>query len=364
MSGADKVDEKGDGTHVAGIAAANAGEVRGTAPHAQIAAMKVASDTDDSISDSTVLAALDDAAAFDPDVVNMSLGSSGGFSAAASSTYSDAFSALRAKGAVLSASEGNSYSSAAQDSNRQGCLGEGLRVHRRFRLRAYGRREPRYRGTASIGKAAFSDCPKLADIDFRGDLNRLASIGASAFAPNSNLTSVDLPDSVASVGEGAFADNDRLTSVFLGASMTGSFADAFKGSDRIEKVAVSDSNPAYAVEGSVLYRMLDDGLHLIFSPSSNEFSESGYDVSDAKVLSAHLKAYKPLEGRFAFDAAPQPSRWSTMPRRMRWAPSRASGPRISAGPTCSEARRRCPKKRSTGYRRRFRPTELQRGVSG
>lgn len=136
-------------------------------------------------------------------------------------------------------------------------------------------------GAERIGDSAFADCPQLASVDLRGDLGRLSSIGASAFAPNSALTSVDLPDSVVSVGEGAFADNDRLTSVRLGASMTGSFADAFKGSDRIEKIAVSDANPAYSVEGNVLYRMLDDGLHLIFSPSPNGFSE--YAVKEGTV---------------------------------------------------------------------------------
>ena len=47
------------GTHVAAIAAANAADLQGTAPHAQIIVAKVASDKDGSIPDNTVLAALD-----------------------------------------------------------------------------------------------------------------------------------------------------------------------------------------------------------------------------------------------------------------------------------------------------------------
>ena len=103
------------GTHVAGIAVANAGETAGTAPYAQLAAMKVATDGEGAIPDSAILSALDDSAVLEPDVVNMSLGSNGGFSAAASSTFNDAFETLRAQGTVLSVSEGNSYSSAAQN---------------------------------------------------------------------------------------------------------------------------------------------------------------------------------------------------------------------------------------------------------
>ena len=60
------------GTHVAAIAAANAADLQGTAPHAQIIVAKVASDQDGSIPDSTVLAALDDAVVIKPDSINLS----------------------------------------------------------------------------------------------------------------------------------------------------------------------------------------------------------------------------------------------------------------------------------------------------
>lgn len=101
------------GTHVAGIAAANGGsQICGTAPDAQIAAMKVASDATGSLYDSAILAALDDCYELGVDAVNISLGANAGFSDAGSPTYADAFAALEDSGAVVNVAAGNSYTSA------------------------------------------------------------------------------------------------------------------------------------------------------------------------------------------------------------------------------------------------------------
>ena len=99
------------GTHVAGIVAANAGDVRGTAPNAQIAMMKVAQSADGGIPDSALLAAFDDAVVLAPDSVNVSLGSDAGFSDAASAVYGDAIDTLRGTGATVNVAAGNSYTS-------------------------------------------------------------------------------------------------------------------------------------------------------------------------------------------------------------------------------------------------------------
>lgn len=97
------------GTHVAGIAVANAGKVRGTAPDAQLLAMRVARDRDGSMVDSAILAALDDACVLEPDVINMSLGMDGGFFADATNVYSAAFKSLDQAGCTLCISAGNAY---------------------------------------------------------------------------------------------------------------------------------------------------------------------------------------------------------------------------------------------------------------
>ncbi|HAM15987.1 MAG TPA: hypothetical protein DCP91_09070 [Eggerthellaceae bacterium] len=100
------------GAHVAGIAAANGGETRGTAPNAQLVLMKVANDFTGSIRESALLSALDDAVALRPDVLSMSLGSDGGFSAEDSDVMNDAFAKLESQGTTVCISEGNSYTSA------------------------------------------------------------------------------------------------------------------------------------------------------------------------------------------------------------------------------------------------------------
>ncbi|OUO96638.1 hypothetical protein B5F41_01535 [Gordonibacter sp. An232A] len=101
------------GTHVAGIAAANGGEIRGTAPDAQIAFMKIAADSNGSLPDSAIIAALDDVMALGVDAVNMSFGLDASFAeGGASDTYADAFATLEAAGVTLNAAAGNAYSSA------------------------------------------------------------------------------------------------------------------------------------------------------------------------------------------------------------------------------------------------------------
>lgn len=68
------------GTHVAGIIAGNDSEITGVAPNAQLAIMKVFSDTREGAKQSWILAAVDDCVKLGVDVINMSLGSSCGFS--------------------------------------------------------------------------------------------------------------------------------------------------------------------------------------------------------------------------------------------------------------------------------------------
>ena len=68
------------GTHVAGIIAGKDDTITGVAPNAQLALMKVFSDTKDGAKTSWLLDALEDCVVLGVDVINMSLGSSCGFS--------------------------------------------------------------------------------------------------------------------------------------------------------------------------------------------------------------------------------------------------------------------------------------------
>lgn len=107
------------GTHVAGIAAGKAvdeaGNVTfaGAAPEAQLAIFKVFSDRSSGASTASIVAGLSDALLLGVDVINMSLGSGGGFGAEDSdSLLTEIYSMIEESGISLCVSAGNSYSSA------------------------------------------------------------------------------------------------------------------------------------------------------------------------------------------------------------------------------------------------------------
>ena len=97
------------GTHVAGITAGNAGEIVGIAPDAQIIVAKVARSVEGDITDSGLLAALDDMVVLHPDVVNLSLGQLGGMDNEADSVYATVFKSLQDAGITVNAAAGNHY---------------------------------------------------------------------------------------------------------------------------------------------------------------------------------------------------------------------------------------------------------------
>ena len=102
------------GTHVAGIAVGNGGDIVGAAPDAQLLALKVFSDgTSSSCKTTDIVSALGDCAVLGVDVVNMSLGSPAGFSYERSSDaeyINEMYELLEKLGMTLSVSAGNSYS--------------------------------------------------------------------------------------------------------------------------------------------------------------------------------------------------------------------------------------------------------------
>ena len=104
-------DGRGDhGTHVAGIAAANkidSSEVVGVAPDAQLLIMKVFGKNGGAYTED-IVAALEDALILGADVVNMSLGSSAGFTEDAEEVNA-IYQRIATTGTILVASGGNSF---------------------------------------------------------------------------------------------------------------------------------------------------------------------------------------------------------------------------------------------------------------
>lgn len=99
----------GHGTHVAGIIAGNDDVIEGVAKNAQLAICKVFGDKGSAYT-SDILSALSDMALMDVDVINMSLGSSAGFSRERTSDVTnEVYDALEDLGITLCVSAGNEY---------------------------------------------------------------------------------------------------------------------------------------------------------------------------------------------------------------------------------------------------------------
>ena len=101
------------GTHVAGIIAGKSDEITGVAVRAQIATFKVFSDYRDGAQTEWILAALNDAVTLGVDAINMSLGTSCGFSREVDEKeINDVYDAINAAGICLVVAASNDYSSA------------------------------------------------------------------------------------------------------------------------------------------------------------------------------------------------------------------------------------------------------------
>lgn len=119
-------DGSSHGSHVAGIAAGYAateeGEVtfHGSAPDAQILAMKIFGSTEKTTSSDIYFAALEDAYKLGADVINMSIGAPNGFTADAeleTETFGNIYKTLEAAGIICCISAGNENTMAEYTSN-------------------------------------------------------------------------------------------------------------------------------------------------------------------------------------------------------------------------------------------------------
>jgi len=115
------------GTHVAGIIAGQDDVITGVAPNAQLAIMKVFSDETDGAKTSWLLAALEDCVTLGVDVINMSLGTSCGFSRQDDKENVAAiYENVKKAGISLIAAGSNSYN-ATMGSDKNG--NNGLTIH-------------------------------------------------------------------------------------------------------------------------------------------------------------------------------------------------------------------------------------------
>ncbi len=102
----------GHGTHVAGIIAGKDSTITGVAIDAQLAIMKVFSDSKQGAEDGDILAALEDSVTLGVDAINMSLGSSCGFSREVDEEYkNELYDSIEAAGISLVVAASNDHSS-------------------------------------------------------------------------------------------------------------------------------------------------------------------------------------------------------------------------------------------------------------
>ena len=111
------------GTHVSGIVAGKDDTITGVAPNAQLVEMKIFSDVQDTAISSWILTALEDCVLLGVDVINMSIGTSCGFSRETDKeAMSGVYDKIRQAGISLVVAASNSYSS-TYGSEKNGNLG-------------------------------------------------------------------------------------------------------------------------------------------------------------------------------------------------------------------------------------------------
>ena len=111
------------GTHVAGVIAGKDDEITGVAPNAQLAIMKIFSDVVSTARTSWILSALEDCVVLGVDVINMSIGTSCGFSRESDKEIiSGVYDRIRATGISMVVAASNSFNS-TYGSEKNGNLG-------------------------------------------------------------------------------------------------------------------------------------------------------------------------------------------------------------------------------------------------
>ena len=111
------------GTHVAGVIAGKDSEITGVAPNAQLAIMKIFSDVVSTARTSWILSALEDCVVLGVDVINMSIGTSCGFSREMDKeAITGVYDRIRATGISMVVAASNSFNS-TYGSEKNGNLG-------------------------------------------------------------------------------------------------------------------------------------------------------------------------------------------------------------------------------------------------
>jgi hypothetical protein len=120
-------------------------------------------------------------------------------------------------------------------------------------------------GTAEVGGNAYSGAVTVpGTVDYGGITYTVTSIGITAFAYCSGLTSVSIPGSVTSIGFSAFLCCSNLTSISIPGSVTFMGNEAFSGCSGLISVSIQDG--ATSIGGAAFWGC--SGLTSISIPDS------------------------------------------------------------------------------------------------
>ena len=121
----------------------------------------------------------------------------------------------------------------------------------------------------AIGESAFEFCTEITKVEIP---DTIKTIGSYAFVYCWSLESIEIPDSVISIEASAFEGCTALKTVHLGKNLS-SLKNAFLGCDMLKSITVSSENEAFLSRDGVLYSK--DGKILITYPANK--------AEDAKV---------------------------------------------------------------------------------
>ncbi len=101
-----------------------------------------------------------------------------------------------------------------------------------------------------IGDSAFSDCTNLSMITIPNGVTR---IGDSAFANCTKITSIEIPDSVTKIGDWAFDNCNSLILIKIPDSVKDIGYGVFSICNALQQIIVDEKNPYYRSEDGSLY---------------------------------------------------------------------------------------------------------------